>query len=194
MDSRTGLSAGALVIDPSAVPPQPWQNGGGVTRELWSEPGRDGRFDWRVSLADIDRDGRFSVLPGVERTLLGVAGPPITLTVAGRPIRVRARQPVSFEGATPVSARRGAAPRGRATRVLNVMAASGRCSAAVRVTDVEGPFALAPEVRAVALLTGRISVDGTELPDLGVAVARRAPLAGTASGAVVAEIRVRYWN
>ncbi|MDP3170391.1 MAG: HutD family protein, partial [Polaromonas sp.] len=41
------------------VAPTPWRNGGGVTRELiaWPTP-QD--WDWRISVAEIEKDGPFS--------------------------------------------------------------------------------------------------------------------------------------
>lgn len=55
--------------------PQPWRNGGGVTRELliWTRPNRVSSeptgSDWsvRVSVADIAHDGPFSSFPGIDR-------------------------------------------------------------------------------------------------------------------------------
>ena len=60
------------------TPPQPWRNGGGVTRELLAWP--DGG-DWRVrvSVADIDADGPFSAFPGVERWFAVLEGAGVAL-------------------------------------------------------------------------------------------------------------------
>ena len=49
-----------------AVPPAPWRNGGGVTRELLRWPADDG-WRLRISVADIHTDGPFSVFAGVQR-------------------------------------------------------------------------------------------------------------------------------
>ncbi|MFJ1613042.1 HutD family protein [Streptomyces sp. NPDC088251] len=63
----------------------PWKNGGGVTREIAAFP--EGApldaFDWRVSLADVSRDGPFSSFPGVDRTLTVVEGAGMDLVVGG---------------------------------------------------------------------------------------------------------------
>jgi environmental stress-induced protein Ves len=41
------------------VSPAPWRNGGGVTRELlaWPTP-QD--WDWRISVAEVEKNGPFS--------------------------------------------------------------------------------------------------------------------------------------
>ena len=55
------------------VAPQPWRNGGGVTRELLKWPDAD---DWilRLSVADIEVDGLFSAFPGVQRWIVALTG------------------------------------------------------------------------------------------------------------------------
>jgi len=55
----------------------PWKNGGGSTTELLVEP--PGAtvatgFLWRVSMAPVAASGPFSAFPGMDRTLLLVAG------------------------------------------------------------------------------------------------------------------------
>ncbi|MEU5542301.1 HutD family protein [Streptomyces sioyaensis] len=85
----------------------PWSNGGGVTREIAVHPpgaGWDG-FAWRVSLADVTRDGPYSPLPGVRRILTVVDGAGLELTVDGTPRLLPGRyRPFAFPGdATTVS-------------------------------------------------------------------------------------------
>mgnify|MGYP000415291841 CR=1 FL=1 len=48
------------VVAVERMAPQPWRNGGGFTRELLAWPSAD---DWqlRISVAEIARDGAFSV-------------------------------------------------------------------------------------------------------------------------------------
>lgn len=58
--------------------PQPWKNGGGSTQEIvcWPVGSELADFDWRISIAHIDRSGPFSTFSGVDRviTLLDGAG------------------------------------------------------------------------------------------------------------------------
>src|SRR5687767_9016551 len=57
----------------------PWKNRGGVTTELLRE-GIGETWDWRVSIAEIRSGGPFSVFPGVERHIMQLDGPMLTLT------------------------------------------------------------------------------------------------------------------
>lgn len=51
-----------------------WKNGAGMTRELHRQPPHGAEFDWRLSVATIERSGPFSAYPGYARTLVLVAG------------------------------------------------------------------------------------------------------------------------
>jgi uncharacterized protein len=64
------------VVDTSLLPPIPWKDGCGVTRNLaiWPEDAGFDDFAWRVSIADVESSGSFSVFPGVDRTLLLLDG------------------------------------------------------------------------------------------------------------------------
>lgn len=64
------------VLGPADYRSMPWQNGGGRTTEIAvAPPGADlATFAWRVSVADVERDGPFSAFPGVDRTLVLLAG------------------------------------------------------------------------------------------------------------------------
>lgn len=101
------------VVRTGDVTPQPWANGAGSTRELLSAD--DG--SWRVSLADIDRDGPFSAFPGRARLLTVVDGPVLALVLDGVEQVVEPRRPFAFSGDAEVMA---SIPDG-AVRVLNVI-------------------------------------------------------------------------
>lgn len=50
-----------------------WKNGAGWTSEVLRVP--DGEnWDWRVSLAEVEADGPFSVFPGIDRWLVLLSG------------------------------------------------------------------------------------------------------------------------
>lgn len=51
-----------------------WRNGLGWTREIlrWPDTGDD--WDWRLSIAEIERDAAFSSFPGVDRELVLLHG------------------------------------------------------------------------------------------------------------------------
>lgn len=78
----------------------PWRNGRGFTLEIAREPALDEDFAWRLSLADIDRDGEFSPYPGYRRALVLVAGDRLHLKFRGHGNRLLgpARRGARFEG------------------------------------------------------------------------------------------------
>lgn len=61
----------------------PWRNGRGSTLEIAREPATGDDFAWRLSLADIDRDGEFSAYRGYRRALVLVAGNSLQLKFRG---------------------------------------------------------------------------------------------------------------
>lgn len=51
-----------------------WRNGAGWTREILRSPDSGDDWDWRISIAEIEQDGPFSIFPGVERELVLLHG------------------------------------------------------------------------------------------------------------------------
>ena len=52
----------------------PWRNGGGTTFEIARSPATGSDFEWRLSLARIDRSGPFSNFAGYQRAIALVSG------------------------------------------------------------------------------------------------------------------------
>lgn len=73
------------VIGPGDYRSMPWKNGGGRTTEIAVSPRGAGlaNFLWRASIAQVERDGPFSAFPGVERTLVLLAGNGMRLSAPG---------------------------------------------------------------------------------------------------------------
>lgn len=122
------MSDAIHVVELASVPPQPWRNGGGVTRELLAWPPGSGA-DWqlRVSVAEIERDGPFSPFPGVQRCFAVLEGAGVVLALPeGERAITRDSLPVEFDGACAPGCRLIDGP----TRDLNLMArqAGGRLS------------------------------------------------------------------
>lgn len=83
----------------SEAAPQPWRNGGGITRDLLAWPSA---VDWqlRVSVAEVARDGPFSAYPGVERWFAVVSGAGVVLRFAEGERRLGPlSDPLRFDGA-----------------------------------------------------------------------------------------------
>ncbi len=81
----------------------PWKNGGGTTLELAvAPPGAtlDSGFAWRLSSAEVAASGPFSAFPGLERTLLLLAGDGFRLDFGARGTVIldRPLEPVRFSG------------------------------------------------------------------------------------------------
>lgn len=78
--------------------PQPWRNGGGLTRELLAWPHA---ADWllRVSVAEIDRSGPFSAFPDVDRCFAVISGAGVRLALpGGERTLTTGDEPVTFAG------------------------------------------------------------------------------------------------
>lgn len=106
-----------------ALPPEPWKNGGGVTRTLAADPA--GR--WRVSIADIDRDGPYSRFPGFDRVSVVLSGAGVTLQGDGTSVPLRPRVPAVFDG----NAQLQSTLVGGSVRVLNLFVLRGKAMARV---------------------------------------------------------------
>jgi len=81
------------------VPPLPWRNGGGSTRELFTWPGGEAPWQLRISVADITRDGPFSAFDGVDRWFAVLQGAGVRLGLpGGRQALDVASPPLQFAG------------------------------------------------------------------------------------------------
>jgi environmental stress-induced protein Ves len=95
-----------------------WRNDGGWTREIVRVPtplaDRDGdAFDWRVSIAEVETDGPFSMFAGCDRVLvlLAGAGMDLRLSTTGETIHLRADSRIArFAGEVPIDATLVAGP------------------------------------------------------------------------------------
>jgi uncharacterized protein len=108
-------------IDANTVPPTPWRNGGGQTRELLTRP-EHGPWQLRISLADIDRDGPFSAFAGTQRWFAVIEGAGVLLRFGERVHTVTPDStPLRFDGAAAPECSLLDGP----TRDLNLMQRSG---------------------------------------------------------------------
>ncbi len=96
-------------FDLRRIAPQPWKNGAGITREIAVGP-KDagaGDFDWRFSMAEVERDAPFSAFAGIDRSIVLLRGAGMRLRSNGGELDHRldhALVPFRFGGETPLSA------------------------------------------------------------------------------------------
>jgi hypothetical protein len=122
------------ILGPADYREMPWKNGGGSTTELLiAPPGATlaGGFRWRVSMAAVPASGPFSSFPGIDRTLLLVAGNGLDLDHGphGRARLAGPWEPVAFSGDWATQGRLLDGP----CRDFNVMTARDRCRHRVTV-------------------------------------------------------------
>lgn len=157
-----------------AVTPEPWKNGGGVTRTLSVDAAQQPPR-WRVSVADIDRDGPYSRFPGYDRVSVVLTGGGVELVAdaadgaevvdvadvadAGR-IRLAPGVATAFAGDAGFQSRLVNGP----VRVLNLFVLRG--AAAASVVCVGGGQS--------AVEAGGLAQDGAEMHMLRLVVAAQA--------------------
>lgn len=59
-----------------------WKNGLGWTREIVRHPGQGDQWDWRLSIAEVDKDGPFSAFENIDRELVLLSGEGMLLKFA----------------------------------------------------------------------------------------------------------------
>jgi environmental stress-induced protein Ves len=97
----------AQLIPADRLQRMPWKNGGGSTTEVTVHPAGASLADfaWRLSLADVESDGPFSLFPGVDRILMLVEGAGVRLDIGSDVIELREQYGVcAFRGDDAVNA------------------------------------------------------------------------------------------
>lgn len=96
------------IIRSSAYRQMPWKNGGGITTEIAAFPdgAGTGEFEWRLSMARVERGGPFSLFPGVDRSIAILDGDGLALAIEGEDeVRLdRDSAPYPFAGDVATSA------------------------------------------------------------------------------------------
>jgi environmental stress-induced protein Ves len=93
-------------IERSAWVSSPWGNGQGTRHEIARWPGGSGDYAARVSVAEIDRSGPFTPMPGYQRWLAAIPSlhRDLTLTIDGATVRLEQGGAVGFDGDAAVTA------------------------------------------------------------------------------------------
>ena len=141
------------VLSPREYRRMPWKNGGGLTTEIASYPPRAAldAFDWRVSMADVARDGPFSKFTGIDRTIVLMAGAGMRLAGAGGVVELRAPlEPFAFRGEDPIECTLVDG----AVRDFNLMLRRGRARGGVAVFQATGARIAPAQFRVCYAATG----------------------------------------
>jgi environmental stress-induced protein Ves len=171
-------------FDLAAVPPAPWKNGGGSTRELACWPPGAGMDDlgWRVSVATIAAPGPFSAFAGVDRQIMLLEGDGVQLASPGWQHTLNARwQPFAFSGDAAVDC----TLLGGVSTDFNLMLRRGVWSGCVQVLHDAPPAA---QAGLCMVLSGRwqhgerMLQAGQGLWWMGTALERIAPLPEAGDG------------
>jgi hypothetical protein len=178
------------ILRSADYPTRPWKNGGGTTRDIAvSPPGAAlDDFDWRLSLARVDRDGPFSRFDNVDRTLVLLSGA-MTLHDQDRRIDLVRHEPVMFEGERVLDA----TVAGGATLDFNVMTRRGRARHVVRretfgeQVNIE---AAAGKTIVVFVLEDGLMLDSEHLHTYDTAIISAAQVVIAAANRVVAALIV----
>ena len=132
------------VIHLKDIPPTPWRNGGGTTRELLAWPHAQ-EWQWRVSAAEVAQAGPFSSFAGMQRWFAVLGGDGVCLTVDGHMHRlVKGEAPLAFDGAAQTSCEL----LGGATQDFNLMVQSGQAAHMLRVNSSLELITEAPKIIA----------------------------------------------
>lgn len=143
------MASRSETLDLQALPAVAWRNGAGLTRELAVQPlGAAADFDWRLSVAEVERDAPFSAFPGIDRCIVLLRGAGMRLHAADGRLDERldrAHEPFHFSGDEALSATLIDGP----CRDFNVMVRRGRWRANVRALN--GPAHTEPAAAGLLL-------------------------------------------
>ncbi|MBD8615832.1 HutD/Ves family protein [Pseudomonas rhizosphaerae] len=97
----------SLLYRPEGYTAMPWKNGAGSTLEIAQQRCvDDSGYDWRLSIAQINADGAFSVFPGYSRIITVLHGDGMVLEVNGVDSEALGPfKPLSFDGGARVQCR-----------------------------------------------------------------------------------------
>ncbi|HMB55911.1 MAG TPA: HutD family protein [Arenimonas sp.] len=143
-----------------------WKNGLGWTREILRWPEENGGWDWRVSIAEVDKPGAFSRFEGCDRELVLLAGEGMRLNFADDGSSIDLLPPHGrhrFSGERDLSADLLAGP----TQDFNLIWRRDRIEATLLHRPLVGPMVFFSEDRVcwiVHVLSGQAAFKDQLLP------------------------------
>jgi environmental stress-induced protein Ves len=134
----------------------PWPNGAGITYEVTRFP-ESGDFEWRISLADIDNDCPFSVMPGVDRGIVLMEGDHMILANPEQKLRIDQLVAFNYPGEIGYDCSLPAGP----AKDLNIMTRRGKfASKTVVLGGGTHQIDASKDVHIIVGLRGVTSVEG----------------------------------
>ncbi|AHD02775.1 HutD/Ves family protein [Leisingera methylohalidivorans] len=143
-----------MLISAFKARPVAWKNGGGVTRELAVHE-ENGTMVWRLSLADISRDGPFSAFPGLSRIHCIVEGAGHILSNSGTRLEARPLQPLPFDGGLELECRLRDGP----SKAFNVIYDPARVTADAGILK-DGALPAVGNRHVLFVVAGRLEIAG----------------------------------
>ena len=138
--------------------PQPWRNGGGSTRTLFTWPGAARPWLLRISVADITQDGPFSAFAGVDRWFAVLQGAGVVLQLPGGSATQTVHSaPLQFAGDAAPGCQRINGP----TRDLNLMLQRGTGQAQLHDATPGQPWLATAPLRGLFTTAAlQLQIDG----------------------------------
>lgn len=168
----------------------PWKNGGGITRNIASQMDGDTTL-WRLSMADVASAGPFSNFAGLTRVLTVIEGDGMVLHGPDGDLKAGFAQPVTFDGATPITATLTQGP----ICDFNLMFDTDRCEAeaATRRGPLESELAGGANTVAVLhCITGTTAIGDETLMPGDTVISQGLPVSfALPDGAIVLAITLR---
>ena len=138
-----------------------WANGGGWTTEIVAEPPGP-RWEWRISVADVETAGPFSLFPGVDRSIALISGAGFALTINGgdEVIIDVPYEPFDFAGDATTSCRLIDGP----VQDINLMTSQGSVARRLEFLHVP-PHAVieVSQVEVAVLVAGHLRIEHDDL-------------------------------
>jgi len=158
------LLRGIRLLQPEDYRRMPWKNGLGMTTEIAVSPmdaGLDGQsFEWRVSIADIEKDCEFSRFPGYDRSIVLIDGAGMELNFGSAPSQRidQTQKPFRFRGECLTRCRLLDGP----VRDFNVMSARTKFAHICKALTSPAPLHWKPnsEILLIYCLESRLSLEG----------------------------------
>ena len=99
----TDAKGDTTLVRNAGLTPVAWKNGAGSTREYFRQVNEEGEVLVRISIAEITGAQPFSAFPGVDRIILQLVGPRMTLVIDGKASPLTLHAPLAFPGEAEVT-------------------------------------------------------------------------------------------